>query len=61
MAFSNSHGTYNLTAYSSMMEFLTDVWNDAFRHWDCRVSTNAAADLATRTQDNAEVFWRHNA
>ena len=60
--FSSWSGPVDLSTFSDMNTFLEFIWNDSFMYWDHRISTPMAQDMATKTQDRAERFWRyHNA
>ena len=48
----------DIAAYSSMDDFLSDVWNHVFHKLDSVLLTDVAADIATKAQDRAEIFWR---
>lgn len=52
--------TYDISCYSRMMDLLIDVWNDSFNFWDAKLCTANAADMATKAQDRAEMFWNYH-
>lgn len=49
---------FDTAAYSTAMEFASDVWSTVFAQWDAIGPTDNAVKFANESQAMAEWFWK---